>query len=347
MVLVMIAGIIAIPFTGNAMEPPGKHFSLQLDTPMAYSLGKGVLEFTLFTEAMNDTIDVFDFKQRSVGDNLDLKSLGNFGNYQNYGGIFNFGLTNRIMLSVKLEFPKIDYGIDDLDITRLNAGLKWTFLEENNVLPALAIGAGYRNDRGDNIKRRFSSITINAEGTELNFNFTNPQTITISGVKDETFMVNLYASKYLFNDFAVHTFAGYGKTNVTSDFSTSLKIDKVQNLLKNLEYDEDDFTIGFGFHYKITDWIVLNGNYRFVYLDRDIDSEISDGEKRNDIVDVKLNFILGKYISMTLDGKYLRHNFVGEIPFIYNKFTAKQSSHEYGYAGVGFTVHYDYTDLFE
>lgn len=334
----------------DAMEPPSKHFSLQLDTPMAYTLGKGMLEFTLFTEQLNDTIDVLNYRKNAAKRlNRNLDTLGNFGDYESYGGLLNFGISDSIMVSAKLEFPKIDYGLDNLDITGFSGSIKWNFVKEGVLMPALAVSADYKNDRGDNIniKREFNSLDIKTpDGKVLNIDFLQTQSITISGVEDETFTVRAYASKYIFNNFVIHAFAGYGRTEVKTGFSSSIDIDRLNDFIKDTSYDEDEFSLGLGFHYKITDWLILNGNYKYIKVDRDIDDKITGGEDSNNVIDVKLNVVMGKYISMTLSGKYFSNSLIGEMPFIYNRFTADQFGNEYGYVGLGFTVHYDYRDVF-
>ena len=173
----------------------------------------------------------------------------------------------------------------------------------------------------------------------LNFPFPTTQSITISGVEDKTFSVRAYASKYIFRNFVLHAFAGYGRTEVETGFSTSVNIDILKDFIRDTQYDEDDFSLGIGFHYKITEWLILNGNYKYIKVDRDIDDKITGGEDSNNVVDVKLNVIMGRYLSMTLSGKYFSNSLIGEMPFLYNRFTADQFDNEYGYVGVGVTVH--------
>jgi len=327
-----------------SLEPPSKHFSLILDTPMAYVLDSGRLEATFFYERIDSSLDIFDVRKNGGdGKTIDSSSLGNLGDYQSFGGIINFGLTDRITLSFKAEFPEIDVGDNNLKITKIAPAIRWNVLTEKSLRPAISLGFSYKNNRGENIKRRFSQLTLAVDGTTIGpIDFSKPQTIEIGGIKDETYSFSLYLSKLLLEDLVAHGFLEFGTTRVRSEFDTSIKIAQIQNLLKGVEYDQKNFAIGAGFHYRFKPYLIFNFNYKFITVDRDINNNIGRDFTKNNIIDVKLNYILNKYVAITWQAKYFSNSLLGEIPFLYNKFTSNQFDNPYGYLGIGVTFSYDY-----
>ncbi|OGL42059.1 MAG: hypothetical protein A3C43_11685 [Candidatus Schekmanbacteria bacterium RIFCSPHIGHO2_02_FULL_38_11] len=325
---------VSIPDICSSLEPPSNHFSLILDSPMAYVLDRGRLEASFLYEHLDSKVDIFNFRK----DNN--RTLGNLGDYESYGGMINFGLTESITATLKAEFPKIDYGIDKLKITKIASSLKWNVFKEKSFAPAVSLGINYKYDRGENISRRISEITFPGFSTII---LPKPATIEIGGVKDNTYSVSFYVSKLLFEDLVAHGFIEVGRTRVESEFNTSLNIPQIQNLLKGLEYDQNNFSVGVGFHYRIKPTLILNINYKFVTVDRDIDNDIGSDFTKNNIVDVKLNQIINKYVSVTLQGKFYSNNLLGEVPFLYNRLTSEQFNNAYGYIGAVVTFSYDYS----
>ena len=337
-ILFFFVSIVFLSRDVFCLEPPSSHFSLILDTPMAYVLDGGRIEGTFLYERMDSNLDVFGFRKNGDGGgSLSNKSLGSVGDYKSPGGILSFGLTDRITLSFKAEFPKIDFGEGNINITKLTPSVRFNIVTEKVLFPALSLGFTYKNDRGENIKRRFSAPIGTTDS--------KPPTIEIGGVKDETYSGTLYLSKLLSENFAAHTFFEFGKTRVRSEFSTNLNIKQIQDMLKGLEYDQTNYAIGAGFHYRIKPYLIFNFNYKFLKVDRDIDNNIKGGAKDNNMVDVKLSYILNKYMALTLQGKYFSNFLVGEIPFLYNSFTSGLFNNNYGYLGAGITFSYDYSSL--
>ena len=335
--LFFFVSIALLSEQGLCLEPPTSHFSLILDTPMAYVLDGGRLEGTFLYERIDSNLDVFNFRKSGEGGgSLSNKSLGSVGDYKSPGGIINFGLTDRITLSFKAEFPKIDFGEGDLKITKLTPSVRCNIITEKILFPAVSLGFTYKNDRGEDIKRRFSAPIGTTDS--------KPPTIKIGGVKDETYSGSLYLSKLLSENFVVHTFFEVGKTRVKSEFNTNLDIKGIQKILKDLEYDQKNYAIGAGFHYRIKPYLIFNFNYKFIKVDRDIDDDIRDGFKKNNTVDVKINYILNKYMALTFQGKYFSNFLVGEVPFLYNRFTSGLFDNHYGYLGTGITFSYDYSN---
>lgn len=345
--------VVSIPDICFSLEPPSNHFSLILDSPMAYVLDRGRLEASLLYEHLDSRVDIFNFRKDRGG--INNNTLGNLGDYNSVGGIVNFGLTDRITLFLKTEFPKIDYGQDNIKIIKLSSAIKWNILTEESVRPAISVGVNYKYNRGENIKRKFSQITFpvpvtfTVDGNTITvpggtmIDLPKPASIKIGGVKDNTYSVSLYASKLLFEDLVAHCFIEVGKTRVESEFNTNLNIAQIQNLLKGLKYDQNNLSVGVGFHYRIRPTLILNFNYKFITVDRNINNNTGKDFTKNNIVDVKLNQIINKYVAVTLQGKFYSNSLLGEVPFLYNKFTSAQFNNAYGYIGAVVTFSYDYS----
>ncbi len=310
------------------------HFGLLLDNPMAYVSPRGRVELSYIYSKMNKTLDIFNAR----GGGTKGLDIGKAGDYTSYGGILNFGVTDHILFSFKGESTHIDYGSATVHITRLYPGIRFNIFPESGALPAISLGFKYRYDKGSNIKKSFSSITFE----NITIKFEKPQSITISDINDKDFQFSLLFSKSLTDRLIFHTFFSYTRINVESNFDTSLDIKEIKEVLKNVEYDSNKYTFGVGLHINPFSWMIASIYYKHYYLDTDIDDKIKDDCRNNDLVDLKFSFILSKHIVTTIFAKYFSNQLLGEIPFLYNPYSAKYFSHRYGYVGVILTYGWGY-----
>ena len=65
--LFFFVSIALLSEQGLCLEPPTSHFSLILDTPMAYVLDGGRLEGTFLYERIDSNLDVFNFRKSGEG----------------------------------------------------------------------------------------------------------------------------------------------------------------------------------------------------------------------------------------------------------------------------------------
>ena len=141
------------PALAEYLDSPSPGLPLYMDIPTAYLLSKGQLEASFSYRVVNDTIDIFGFKDDvAAGSNL-----GTRGDYHGLQGIFNFGLWDGLQVSYKGERRDLGAGLStgDVEYTSHDVMLKQNLLVEESWYPTIAFGVLYRGNRAENISRTF------------------------------------------------------------------------------------------------------------------------------------------------------------------------------------------------
>lgn len=315
--------------------PPG--LPLYTDVPTAYLLSKGQLEVSASYRTVNDTVDIFGFKESAIpGDNI-----GTLGDYHGLQGIFHFGLRDGLQISYKGELRELGLGRSrgDVEVTSHDVMLKQRLVVEDSWYPTVALGAFYRGNRGENIAN--PPLPLLPQGT-----------ITFGGIEDDSYGVTLLASKSFSTRWSIHALAEYSKTNVNSEFGidpaglgASVLMD-LADILEESDYQSDNFTIGFGGVFQITPKFVVSADYKRIQVNRSGESRTPPKAfNSNNVVAWRLSYLTRSWLAFSVNGSYFTNQFLGEIHSLYNATTARKFNKDYGYLGIGITVFHDFSSL--
>ena len=329
-----LCSLSAAPVLAEFLDDPPPGLPLYMDVPTAYMLQKGQLEASAFYRTVNDTVDVFNFKEDAIsGDNI-----GTRGDYHGLQGIFHFGLWDGLQVSYKGELRELGAGLStgDVEYTSHDVMLKKNLLVEDSWYPTVALGTFYRGNRAENISN--PTLSLLPEGA-----------ITFGGIEDDSYGVTLLASKAFSPRWSLHALAEYSRTNVNSEMKIAPGglgagvLTEFADILETSDYDSNNFAVGFGGAFQITPKIALSADYKRIEVSRSGESQKPAKEfNSNNVLAWRLSYIPREWLAFSLNGTYFTNQFLGEIPSLYNARTASKFNQDYGYIGFGITVFHDF-----
>ena len=324
---------------------------------------------------INDTIDIFDIKQKELGSTANFGSIGDssgldlslaYGMSEFYSFYYNFERLNLHYIDSKLKnnknelYAKVniyqnpmsffetlsaDIGFvrnsaSDLDIkdrTQLNK-----MIQKVNPIPGLSID-------GSIIKYKNTAITLLDPVT----NKAVSPFVRIGDMADNSLYLRLLTG-FHYETNIVDLYSGLKYTSITTRVSLeperTIELSPINNTLKNegyapvdLDRNEKTFFLGFNYTVEFSSFI-FDLNYEYLTIwGREDDVKKTDD---NHIVNSALSYIINKNLLVFVGGKLMLHQFNGVIPYLYNKYTKNKYDKKYGYAKVGFVYNFDIENLF-
>jgi hypothetical protein len=324
---------------------------------------------------INDTIDIFDIKQKELGSTAKFGSIGDssgldlslaYGASEFYSFYYNFERLNLHYIDSTLKnnknelYAKVniyqnpmaffetlsaDIGFvrnsaSDLDIkdkTQLNK-----MIEKVNPIPGLTID-------GSTIKYKNSAITLLDPVT----NKAVSPFVRIGDMADNSLYLRLLTG-FHYETNIVDLYSGLKYTSISTRVSLEpekvIEASAINNTLKNKGYapvdlDRNEKTFFLGFNYTVEfSSFIFDFNYEYLTIwGRGDDIKKTDD---NHIINSALSYIINKNLLVFVGGKLLLHQFNGVIPYLYNKYTKNKYDKKYGYAKVGFVYNFDTENLF-
>lgn len=319
------------------------------------------LQLTVALDAVNDTVDVFDLRQ-SEGISDDR------GDY--FGGHIHalYALNPTWQIEAAYHYREIDYAPDTNTIHTSLIGLRYTphfsFLDKND---ALTFRTSIWANRAEELKK--SSATI-VSGQRF-------ETLSVHQPQDLQLQFDTLFSRKIDHMNQINAFASLGYSKVEVD-QLNLQA-KQGNCLIDINIDRNNqFTgsllppcghgvvIGDAHQYNLDinkdlnyssmyasfggswNWRYQNFEsqlaYQYQYIWRnDIDDRIQNfGQntiKDNHSIGLKLSYALHPKLTAFVQGEMYQHNFIGQIPFLYNGTTASRLERRYGLASFGLRLH--------
>ncbi len=363
-------GLLSLPSFVCAQQTPYLKDFITVDVP-----DPGGLDVSADYLMMNDAIDLFDFREGEVDSSTlnaspalgDLKGgrlLVNLGILPSTGlhagytrseiaaGPFDFTIdTWELYLRRQLwsQSPRsfvgasVDFGgrIDrarDRHITDLS--------QVNQLIRRLGpefseVSVSKVNDRGID----FVSID-SGDGVAL----LTPQAglpdfeVSLTDVEDYSFFGRVILGRF-FDGGGAHLFfeAGRSVIDTTIDSNIALFLPDEQflpdsvnqglaELPMDLDRDETYYKVGGNLQLQLPFGLLGNLKYEYLRLDRDKDLSFID---YNHIVTGDLIWPLGEHVALDLGATYLRRQFNGVIPFMYNTLSQTTFDHDYGFVNLG------------
>ncbi|PCJ58304.1 MAG: hypothetical protein COA79_13685 [Planctomycetota bacterium] len=321
-------------------------FYLQLikDFELAHILEKGQVELSFKAGAINDQIDVFNFKQDiAESASIDLTQFSDFGDWQSYDTTINFGISKRFATKLTFGVNLIEIGKSEAEIQHYGFELKVLALSEFENLPAISFSFGADTHIANNITGDINAITFTLGDIEIQQSFSPPESLTVGGLNDQNYYVGIHFGKIVTDNLLIYSFHKFSLTMVDSEFQTSLQIGQFQKLKDDFAYDEWSYKAGFGLFYQAAEWCLATLEFQHGYYNRDFNDNNFAGsnEKNSNKLDIAFHFFVFNNTAITIGG-WANSNFLaGEIPLIYNKKSASKFDNPYGQIYFSITFGWD------
>ncbi len=322
---------------------------------------------------INDTIDIFDIKQKELG------STANFGSIGDSSGLdlsLAYGVNEYFSAFYNFEYLRLHY-IDNMLKNKKNEIFAKINIYHNpmSFFEDLSADIGYvRNSASDLDIKSSSQLNsmiqkvnpidgLTIEGSVMSYknkklsvrdDITNEPIspfIRIGDMSDNSFYLRfLTGFNYETNIFDIYAGLKYTSINTTVSIQPKKNASTLQDILKNAGYsdvvlDRSEKSAFFGFNYTVEfSNFIFDANYEYLTI-WGRDNEIEKTED-NHIIKSALSYIVNKELLIYLGGKLMINQFNGVIPYLYNKYTKNKYDKKYGYAKVGFVYNFDTTKYF-
>ncbi|PCJ18017.1 MAG: hypothetical protein COB02_11860 [Candidatus Cloacimonadota bacterium] len=300
--------------------------------PTAFMMPKGQLETTLTHYQINSTLDILNIRDLTK---VQAQSLGNMkGN----GISLKFGASKLFTILYDRKKSAYEYSRGAVGVNSEYLGVKYVLKDMGPEKPLISLQIGHRKNRGAGLSKIFTTVSFQNASFVL-----NPSArLDFGGVKDKANTYMLVASKQLRKKLMGSIFAEYSFGSVRSELASNIPIPELNSILNVLNFKTRKRDFGYSLHYKMNSSNMLSLDYHYILMDRSVD--VSDPIDVNEVINAQFTQGINDQSEWFLSAKYLKNNFVGEHPFLYNKLSASRFDKKYGYLGVGYTFKYGYSN---
>jgi hypothetical protein len=337
--------------------------------PSALTLPKKRLEISLGYLRIDDTIDIFDFRESAFSSGSKASRFGALGDMTGFELLVNYGLFDKTTLQSAFASRDIDYGFSSLDVGSYNFSVKQNINNKaHDMFPFLALDAGIRGNTADDqiardedeinaiIDRFFTKdidVRINSsyvwfdketENGSVSYGVPKigksiPQ-ISTEDAADLTAYFRATTGR-IWGRFFPNFYVEYGHTKISSKIDTTLTeyipdelTGDIPELPIDLDRDENYLKPGISLLIKFPFWALVHLEYSYMKLFRDSHLDFID---YNHIFEADVNFFIRKWLVLNIGGVFYERQLNGIIPFLYNEYTQTTFDHQYGRAQIGLT----------
>lgn len=326
------------------------------------------LQLKFSADAVNDTLDVFDIRE---SEGVSDKSMGD---YQGFNLSAQYDFNPNWAIEGTYWYRKIEFGDDSNKIQSALLGMRFTPDLDLKTSDAFTLRGSIWSNRADTLSKtsptRVNQRTFNAVNVEDPEDFQVQLDALFSRKLDHMNQLNAFVSlgysKVEVNKLQIQATQQGCLMNVNIDSSnqysgnlaqpcktgnitvTDLKISGNASefgldMQQDLNYDAYFASIGASWNWKYQNFeSQLAYQYQQLWR-KEIDDRISNfGSKAihyNQSLGLKLDYAFTPHLSAFLQGELYQHNFIGQIPFLYNGVTASRLDKRYGLASIGLTLH--------
>jgi hypothetical protein len=324
---------------------------LEADPQARY--GQGMV--ALAVDHMNKSLDVFKLRDPSL-----VLAGENSGDYR--GGTLSAGMSPRPgwWVDGALQRRQITYGPDQPQINSWRVGTQWQFLQAQAQQPAAALRLSAWGNQSKQVVKSSPTALACLDNNQPCQTPVTADRLTVNDAKDLTLQADLIGS-WALGPVKLSAFvgAGQGKVSVGSITASALGqtttfangqfdnglfdgIAKSLNLnaeLQSINYNTRTAQAGFNLAYSTGPW-QWRGGYVLQNIQR---SAVDDVIRSKNKTPYNLNHTLvgevGYKLTPTLlfftRGQIMNHQFVTEIPFLYNSLTSQRFDQRYGLLSIG------------
>lgn len=322
---------------------------------------------------INDTIDIFDIKQKELG------STAKFGSIGDSSGMdlsLAYGVNEFTSIFYNFKYLRLHY-IDNILKNKKNEIFAKVGIYSNpmSFFENFSADIGFVRNAAGNLDIK-SSTQLNSmiskvnpieglsiDGSVMSYknnklsvrdDITNEPIypfVRIGDMSDNSFYIRLLTGfSYETNIFDIYGGIKYTSINTTVSIQPKKNASKLQEILKNAGYkdvtlDRNEKSAFFGFNYTVEfNSFIFDANYEYLTIwGRDKEIKKTDN---NHIINSALSYIVNNEFLIYIGGKLMINQFNGVIPYLYNKYTKNKYDKKYGYAKVGFVYNFDTSKYF-
>lgn len=328
----------------------------------AYTTTQGEFEVALAAQAVNDSLDVFNYRDDLIAASGRL--VGDSGDFSGTKLELHYGITQDISAfyrrsshSLTIELGEIS-SVDPIDIDSSldteseSAGFKWTFFRsnllntDNRYSSASLELTAFRSESED-----FDLLLDEIRLTNLSVFFATPQTFSVADLEDKGWKSRLLYS-WPFADTATATvWLGYGSAEASSGTTSSIESATFRSFFEqSFETDESYLYLGASLNGNVSPRLSYSVNYEYIsvtdskferfpatpigqlpgFLSGDSLASADDNHSLN----ARLAYWLTPAINLSLTGTLYANQFSGILPHYNNPLSGAFSSTAYGFAGL-------------
>ena len=346
----MIKKIIVVLVLSNFLLANTLNYALS--NKHSFVLPKGSLELTSSYLKVNDTLDIFNVKEKELGN---LARFGAIGDMDGFELGARYGLTKKDSIFVNYQQWNVDYAGSVLKNSRFEFFNRYNLLNTPySFFQALSFDVGYINNSADNLDVKneamlnsmlkkikpnsgfsFKNGSIVADGTTITLQ--ESPFFSIEDMQSDSYYVRLLLGRKMSSHSVFDIYATYEYSDIKTklDFSPkdNIFINQIAGNFNLPVLDRDEKKMHLGFNYTLENSnIIYDFNYEFSKIYRDDSLSVED---TNHVFDVSVSRILNKNWIIFVGGKLMLNQFNTDLPYLYNKYTQTQFDKKYGFAKIG------------
>ncbi|MCK4442172.1 MAG: hypothetical protein KAU90_09190, partial [Sulfurovaceae bacterium] len=221
------------------------------------------IQFNLYLEKINDTIDVFNIKKSELGSNKDTT----LGDMNGFGIDIGYTFNDKVYLNFGYSKKDLKYSDTKLNNKNIDLYLRYQLYKDKNS--AFAIDGGYSKNSADDIyiynlrtinnrlkkmigdnrdisikednSNQYSAEYISSNGSKKTVNLDNKPFIAIKDTSDSSLYTRAIYS-YKKNNWLYDTYLGYSEISVSNSIDSSILYENdadLQNRFKNINLKRD------------------------------------------------------------------------------------------------------------
>ncbi len=331
------------------------------------------LEISLDYLAMNDAIDVLDFKETEISGGT--QGFSSLGDLKGARVMVNYGLFPSTTIHAEVSRRDLSYGLGTFEISTLELSFRHNIFNKPYApWPFLAIDLGYRRNSAADVQTRdlgqinkalqFAGLSdqYSIEGFDKDFIYIKDQSapnfvfglnkqggpnpdFSLTDSSDTSFFARLILGKEL-SGFFTNVYLECGLTSIDGGIESSLSYYAQNNFSFfgqdfpavpgiDLSRDEKYVQTGIAAFFQLPFDILAYGEYS--YHRRFRESSLS-GRPSNHILKGELTYYLLDNLAWVVGGTYYSNQYNGMIPFLFNTYSESSFDKKYAEAYTGLTL---------
>ncbi|MEX2366134.1 MAG: hypothetical protein WD601_05975 [Pseudohongiellaceae bacterium] len=327
----------------------------------AYALGAGEFELSGNLLLVDDSIDVFNFRDDILAGNARL--IDNSGDLDGWRGELKVGVWRGLELFYRQQDQELTLKVREpvsaniLDLSQgLNTrstdwGAKWVFFESTSIdrtqpWTSAALEVTHVENISDDFGGLLESFQFNPT---TNIRFEPPQRFAMDRLRDKGWRARIIMTHPIASNLAISAWAGYGKSESSSGTSTEIDLQFLRDqFLQTFDLKENYLLLGASANWQWMPRLAAQAGYEYIRINarrQDINSsdsslipsflrgtDLANTATTNHTFYANINWWLTPQVHLGLGGKLFANQFVGVIPHYNNPLSSSFSDTIYGYA---------------
>lgn len=340
----------------------------------AYSLGAGGLELSGNLLLVDDSIDVFNFRDKILAGNSRL--IDNSGDLDGWRGELRLGVGLGLELFYRQQDQELTLKVREpvsvniLDLSQgLNTrstdwGAKWVFFESTSIDQTRPwTSAALEVMKVENVSDDFDGFLERFQfSANTLITFDPPQRFAMDRLRDDGWRARLILTHPITPNIAVSAWAGYGKSDSSSGTSTEIDLQFLRDqFLQTFDLEENYLLMGASVNWQVLPRLPMQAGYEYIRINarrQDINSsdsslipsflrgtDLGNTATVNHAFYANVNWWLTPQVHLGLGGKLFANQFVGIMPHYNNPLSGSFSETLYGYAELKLGIRFSLAEM--